>query len=135
MKFLILFFVFSSLVEAQTIKDCDGMKVKGYEEEYKACLKMSAPKKILVSQDEQAAKDCEGMKVKGYEEEYKACLKMSVPKTKSNCEVVTEQYTICNGVRYVLDLKNNDGLKRDTKKIEEYIDSGKLNSDASAVQK
>jgi hypothetical protein len=117
-----------------TIKDCESMNVKGYEAEYKACLKISSPKKIEVNKGNPSIKDCESMNVKGYEAEYKACLIIST-KAASNCEEVTEQYAICNGVRYVLDLKNNDSLKRDIKKIEDYIDSEKPNSGSNAVLK
>ena len=39
-----------------------------------------------------------------------------------DCEEITEQYVICNGSKYVLDLKNIDSLKRDGKKLEKYID-------------
>ncbi len=81
-------------------------------------------KKILNSW--QSKYDCKAMNVKEYQEEYKACLKISSSsyfKSKSLCEEVTENYVICNGTRYVLDLNNNNGLKRDTKKIEDFIDS------------
>jgi hypothetical protein len=72
------------------------------------------------------AKDCEAMKANAYyEDDYKACLKATESLSKFNCEEVTEQYTVCNGVRYVVDLKNNDGLKRDVKKIESYVEPGK----------
>jgi hypothetical protein len=52
-----------------------------------------------------------------------------------NCEEVTQQYVVCNGDRYILDVKNSDGLKRDMKQIEEYIDSGKINPGTSAISK
>jgi hypothetical protein len=37
------------------------------------------------------------------------------------CEEANEQYASCNGIRYVRDLKDSDGLKRDIKKIEQYV--------------
>lgn len=46
-------------------------------------------------------------------------------KKKSACEEVTETYVICNGSRYALDLKNHERLRRDTKKIDQYLDSEK----------
>lgn len=95
MKFLILFSLFSTLAGAATI-DCEDMKLKGHEEEYKACLKLEA---------------------------------------KFQCEEVNEQYTVCNGNKYVRDTKSSEGLKREVKKIEERIDSGKLTPASNAVSK
>ncbi len=37
------------------------------------------------------------------------------------CEDVNEQYVICNGNKYVRDIKSNDGLTREIKKIEGHI--------------
>jgi hypothetical protein len=56
-------------------------------------------------------------------------------KAKNQCENVNEQYAICNDNKYIRDTKNADGLKRDMKKIEERIDSEKLNSGSNAVTK
>lgn len=47
---------------------------------------------------------------------------------KINCDEVNEQYTICNGNKYIRDTKNIENLKRDTKNIEHYIESGKVNN-------
>lgn len=95
-----------------------------------------APHKKFVVDNTTTAKDCEAMKVNGYyEEEYKACLKATESKAKFNCEEVTEQFAVCNGVRYVVDLKNNDSLKRDVKKIENYIAPEKLKPGSKASSK
>jgi hypothetical protein len=51
------------------------------------------------------------------------------------CEEITEQYVICNGSKYILDLKNIDSLKRDGKKLEEYIDSDIKNSGSKGLSK
>lgn len=61
--------------------------------------------------------------------------KLKADRQKVFCEEVNDQYTICNGVRYVRDTAIKDSIKRDVKKIEEHIDSGKSSSDTSAVSK
>lgn len=76
--------------------------------------------------------DCEYVKKKDGQDAYDYCLKLQ---EKFQCEEVNEQYTICNGNKYVRELKNSDGLKRDAKKIEEYIDTSKSTPVSNAISK
>lgn len=54
---------------------------------------------------------------------------------KKTCEEITESYVICNGNRYVLDIKNDDRLKRDIKQIEERISPVPSGLTTDTVQK
>ena len=59
----------------------------------------------------------------------------TTPSLKHSCEEVTEQYVICNGAKYIRDLKDNEGLKRDVRKIEIYLDFGKQQPDKVIIGK
>lgn len=63
------------------------------------------------------------------------------PKAKPNikcektCEEITESYVICNGDKYVLDLKNSAGLKRDMKQIEKHVPGSASSTNSATVPK
>ncbi|MDO9181718.1 MAG: hypothetical protein Q7U04_04890 [Bacteriovorax sp.] len=54
---------------------------------------------------------------------FKSRLSAKGSNTNSECETVSEQYVICNGNKYIRDLKDNQNLNRVVKQIEEHIDS------------
>lgn len=107
MKLLLSILVLCTSLQAQSKSDCSGIDKIKHPDERALCEKM------------QSRLQAESITIQ----------------SQSKCEEVTEQYAICNGAKYLRDSRNTDTLKRDTKKIEEYIDSGKLNSGANAVSK
>ncbi|OFZ39680.1 MAG: hypothetical protein A2504_10580 [Bdellovibrionales bacterium RIFOXYD12_FULL_39_22] len=54
-----------------------------------------------------------------------ACSSSVASACKPDCEEITEQYVICNRVKYVRELKDLDSFNRDLRKIENHIDPNK----------
>lgn len=148
MKYFIavmLVFTTSQVFAKDRKLECAGLNHPAHQDEYELCLKAGIDStsgvdcvECMISTKEM---DCSGLDHPLYKDEHKACLQINkvisknkekqVPaefriayKNSVRCDEVNDQYVLCNGVRYVRDIKNNDSLKRNIKEIEEFIDSG-----------